>query len=55
MNMKIIDKNIEEILNSEEINSKFISTKHNNLDLHCNILKDNFFLDYYKYFPITEE
>ena len=54
MNMKIIDKNIEEILNSEEINSKFISTKHNHLDIHCNILKDNFFLDSYNYFPITE-
>jgi len=53
--MKIIDKNIEEILNSEEINSKFISTKHNHLDINCNILKDNFFLDSYNYFPITEE
>ena len=45
MNMKIIDKKIEDILNSEEINSKFISAKHNQLNIQCNILKENFFLD----------
>jgi len=55
MNMKIIDKKIGDILNSEEINSKFTSAKHNHLDIRCNILKDNFFLDTYNYFPITEE
>ena len=55
MNMKIIDKKIEDILNSEEINSKFISAKHNQLNIQCNILKENFFLDSYNYFPITEE
>ena len=43
MNMKIIDKKIEDILNSEEINSKFISAKHNHLNIQCNILKENFF------------
>ena len=53
--MKIIDKNIEDILSSKEINSKFISAKHNHFNIHCNILKDNFFLDSYNYFPITEE
>jgi len=55
MNMKIIDKKIEDILNSEEINSKFISAKHNHLNIQCNILKENFFLDSYNYFPITEK
>ena len=55
MNMKIIDKKIEDILNSEEINSKFISAKHNHLNIQCNILKENFFLDSANYFPITYE
>jgi len=53
--MKIIDKKIRDIIPNEEINSKFNSAKHNQLDIHCNILNENFFLDSYNYFPITEE
>ncbi|MDC0057424.1 glycosyltransferase family 61 protein [Alphaproteobacteria bacterium] len=53
--MKIIDKKVRDILNSEKINSKFTSAKHNHLNIRCNILKENFFLDTYNYFPITEE
>jgi len=53
--MKIINKKIKDILSSKKLTSKFISANHNNLDINCNILKDNFFLDSYNYFPITEE
>ena len=43
--MKIIDKKEKDIINSEELSLKFISARHNHLDIKCNILKDNFFLD----------
>ncbi len=50
--MKIIDKKAQDILNSEEINSKFTSAKHNQLNIRCNILKESFFLDTYNYFDL---
>lgn len=53
--MKIIDKKINQIISESEINSKFIAAKHSKLDINCNILKKNFFIDTYNYFPLTEE
>ena len=53
--MKVVDKKINTILNNPKLNSKFIFSKHNDLNINCNILKNNFYLDSYNYFPITEE
>lgn len=53
--MKIIDKKNSEVTNDTKLNSKFISAQMKDLDLKCDILKGNFFLDSFNYFPITEE
>ena len=53
--MKIVDKKINFILDDSKLNSKFVFSKHNDLNINCNILKNNFYLDSYNYFPITEE
>jgi len=53
--MNIVNKNINDIFNDSKLNSKFFSVKHNELNINCNILKDNFYLDSYNYFPITKE
>ena len=53
--MKIIDKKINFIVEDPELNSKFIFSKHNDLDINCNILTKKFYLDSHNYFPITEE
>lgn len=52
--MKITDKKSENIKNDNKLNSMFL----NAVDEHkhtCNILKGNFYLDSYNYFPITED
>ena len=51
--MKILNKKINEIKSDNKLNSKFLSIKHNNLNISCNILKETFFLDSANYFPIT--
>ncbi|MDC0226819.1 glycosyltransferase family 61 protein, partial [Alphaproteobacteria bacterium] len=51
--MQILDKKIKEINEDKELSLKFISSKHNNLNINCNILNDNFYLDSHHYFPIT--
>ena len=53
--MKIVDKKIKFILDNPKLNSKFIFSKHNDLNINCNTLTKNFYLDSYNYFPITEE
>ena len=53
--MKIVDKKINFILDDPKINSKFVFSKNNDLNINCNILKNNFYLDSFNYFPITEE
>ena len=53
--MKKINKNIQEIKSDNNLNLKFLSIKHNTLNVSCNILKENFFLDSANYFPITYE
>lgn len=53
--MKLLDKKIEDINSNLEINSKFYSSKNNDLNINCNILNYNFYLDSHNYFPITEE
>ena len=41
--MKIIDKKNSEIIDDTNLNSKFISVQMKQLDLNCNILKDDFY------------
>ena len=53
--MKIIDKKNSEIIDDTNLNSKFISVQMKQLDLNCNILKDDFYSDSFNYFPITED
>ena len=53
--MKIIDKKTEHIIDTKDLNSKFISSKNEILNINCSFLKDNFYLDSHNYFPLTEE
>ena len=53
--MKIVDKKIKFILDNPKLNSKFVFSKHKDLNINCNILTKNFYLDSHNYFPITEE
>jgi len=53
--MKIKDLNTQEILNKKNINSKFLSVFNDKLQLDCKVLKSNFFLDSFNFFPITED
>ena len=53
--MKIVNKKIQDIIKNEKLNSKFSFIKHNSLEIECNIFTENFFLDSYNFFPITEE
>lgn len=52
--IKILNKKINSAYD-KEINKKFINTKNDNINLKCNVLKSNFYLDAYNYFPITDE
>ena len=53
--MKILNKEINEIKSDNKLNSKFLSIKHNSLNISCNILQETFFLDSANYFPITSQ
>ena len=53
--MKIVDKKIVQINQDLNISSAFTSIKHNDLNINCNILNNNFYLDSYNYFPITDK
>ena len=52
--MKIKDIEIDEILSNKELNNKFASIRHKQLNIECNILCNNFYLDSFNYFPVTE-
>ena len=52
--MKILDLSQEDIKKNKEINEKFIIVNNNKIKISCSILNNNFFLDTFNYFPITE-
>ena len=58
--MNIIDLTEKEIVEDSNLNAKFLTHIHNDLlfnekKIKCRILKDNFFLDSFNFFPITED
>ena len=53
--MKILDKKVKEIINDRDLNSKFTFSKNNQLNINCNILSTDFYLDSHNYFPITSD
>ncbi len=53
--MKITDIKIDEIIKNIDLNNKFISTKHEDLNLNCDILTKDFYLDSQNYYPISPE
>ena len=53
--MKILDKKIKDIIDNKQLNSKFIFTTKKSLDISCNILVNDFYLDSHNYFPLTNE
>ena len=53
--MKIKDLTTQEIFNKKNINSKFLSVFNDKLQINCKVLKSNFFLDSFNFFPITED
>tara|TARA_Y100001970_G_C14231403_1_gene858868 strand:- start:1314 stop:2354 length:1041 start_codon:yes stop_codon:yes gene_type:complete len=53
--MKIIDKSIKNIHDDPDLNVHFNSAKNNNLDINCNFLNDNFYIDAHNFFPISED
>ena len=53
--MKILDKKIKDIVDNKQLNSKFIFTTKKSLDINCNILVNDFYLDSHNYFPLTNE
>jgi len=53
--MKILDKKIKDIVDNKQLNSKFIFTTKKSLDISCNILVNDFYLDSHNYFPLTNE
>ena len=53
--MKILDKKIKDIVDNKQLNSKFIFTTKKSLDISCNILANDFYLDSHNYFPLTNE
>ena len=46
---------IKAVVKNPNLKSKFYSGTNNNLEIDCNILCDNFYLDSYNYFPITQD
>ena len=53
--MKLINKTNQDIIKNKNLNSKFLSANFEKLQINCKILKDDFYLDSYNYFPITKE
>ena len=52
----MIIKNLDEqdIIQDKKINSLFLSVLNNKLRIKCKILKSDFYLDSFNYFPITD-
>ena len=53
--MKIVDKKINFIIDNPSVKSKFIFSSLKDLNLNCNFLTQNFYLDSHNYFPLTED
>ena len=53
--MKIINKINNNITGQKDLTHKFIFKTHEDLNMNCNVLVDNFYLDTHNYFPITQE
>jgi len=53
--MTIKDLNEQDILTDEKFNSRFFSVKNRLLQVECKILRDNFYLESFNYFPITDD
>ena len=53
--MKIKKLNTEDIKNNKKINSKFLTIKGENLNFSFNVLRGEFYVDSFNYFPITNE
>ena len=53
--MKIIDKKILSNKIHKEFGSKFINIEHDKLNIKCNILSGNFYIDSHNFFPLTED
>ena len=51
--MIIKNLNEQDIIEDKKINSLFLSVLNRNLRLECKILKSDFFLDSFNYFPLT--
>jgi len=52
--MIIKNLNEQDIIQDKKINSLFLSVLHNKLQIKCKILKSDFYLDSFNYFPITD-
>ena len=53
--MIIKDLNKKDIINNKKINSLFLSVLSKKLRIECKILKSDFYLDSFNYFPITDK
>ena len=53
--MIIKDLNEHDVIKDKKINSFFLNVANSNLRIGCKILKSDFYLDSFNYFPITEK
>ena len=53
--MKIIDLNKSDLIKKTDLNSNWLSTISENLNINCKIYKGDFCLDSLNYFPITSD
>ena len=53
--MKVTNLKNESIINNDKFNSKFIFTEIKKLNVKCNILEGDFYLDTHNYFPLSSE
>ena len=53
--MNIKDIELKEIVNDDSLKKKFIYSTNKKLNITCNSLTGNFYLDSFNFFPITEE
>tara|TARA_B100001057_G_C22687957_1_gene886523 strand:- start:31 stop:1059 length:1029 start_codon:yes stop_codon:yes gene_type:complete len=45
----------DQIKKNNDLSNLFVNAKYEDLNINCNILKSNFYLDTYNYFPINEK
>ena len=53
--MIIKDLNEQDVIKDKKINSFFLTVANSNLRIGCKILKSDFYLDSFNYFPITDK